>query len=162
MLEGDLETYQKIFTEIIPFKVRNFHFLFLLLLLLLFCIRVFFYGHWRLTGQQWKGGDHFLMHSTTSTRSRTLRHLFATLQVRWLSHIFNRNTCISQTATHGDFPTLSNYHLIDWWCKVCFSLFTCWFDTRFCYSNLDTGNQWTRTRIDYHPGITSKPTNQMC
>ena len=29
-----------------------------------------------------KGGDHLLFHSTTSTRSRTFRHLFATLHVR--------------------------------------------------------------------------------
>ena len=28
----------------------------------------------------------------------------------------------------------------------------------FCYSNLDTGNRWTRTRIDYHLCITSEPT----
>ena len=56
-----------------------------------FSIRVFFDGHLRLTGQQGKGGDHFLLHPTTSTRSRTFRHLFITLHVRWLSHIFNRN-----------------------------------------------------------------------
>ena len=31
----------------------------------------------------------------------------------------------------------------------------------FCYSNLDTGNWWTRTHIDYHPCITSEPTNQL-
>ena len=31
----------------------------------------------------------------------------------------------------------------------------------FCYSSLDTGNRWTRTHIDYHPCITSEPTNQM-
>ena len=64
-------------------------------------------------------------------RSRTLRHLFATLHVRWLSHIFNRNACIYQTATRWDFTTLSNYHLIDWCCEVNFSLFTWWFDTKF-------------------------------
>ena len=29
----------------------------------------------------------------------------------------------------------------------------------FCYSSLDTGNQWTWTCIDYHPCITSEPTN---
>ena len=86
-----------------------------------FLIRVFFHGHWRLTGQQ----------TTTSTRSRTFRHFFATLHVRWLSHIFNRNACICQTATRWDFPTLSNYHLIDWCCEVCFNLFTWWYDTRF-------------------------------
>ena len=47
-----------------------------------FPIRVFFHGHWQLTGQQGKGGDHLLFHSSTSTRSRTFRHLFATLHVR--------------------------------------------------------------------------------
>ena len=41
----------------------------------------FLHSHWRFTGQQGKGGDH-LFHSTTSTRSRILRHLFATLHVR--------------------------------------------------------------------------------
>ena len=45
-----------------------------------------------------------LFHSTTSTRSRTFRHLFATLYVRWLSHIFNRNACIYHTATRWDLP----------------------------------------------------------
>ena len=59
----------------------------------------------------------------TSTPSRTFRRLFTTLQVRWLSHIFNRNACIYQTASRWDFTTLSNYHLIDWWSEVCFSLF---------------------------------------
>ena len=42
-----------------------------------FSIRVFFHGHRQLTGQQGKGEDHLLFHSTTSTRS----------------HIFNRNAC---------------------------------------------------------------------
>ena len=40
-----------------------------------FSIRIFFHGHWRLTGQQGKGGDYLLFHATTSTRSRTFRHL---------------------------------------------------------------------------------------
>ena len=57
-----------------------------------------------------------------STRSRTFRQLFATLHVRWLSHIFNRNACIYQTATRWNFTTLSNYHFIDWWCEVSYPL----------------------------------------
>ena len=57
-----------------------------------FSIRVFFHGHWRRAGQQRKGGYHLLFHSTTSGRSWTFRHLFATLHVRWLSHIFNRSS----------------------------------------------------------------------
>ena len=91
----------------------------------------FYHGHWRLTGQDWKGEDHFLLHSTTSSRSRTLRHLFATMHGRWLSHIFNRNPCIYQIATWWEFTALWNYHLIDSWCEVSFSFFTWWFDTRF-------------------------------
>ena len=69
-----------------------------------FSIRVCFHGHRRFTGQQGKGGNHFLSHSTTSTDSRIFRHLFATLHVRWLSHIFNRTTCIYQTATRWNLP----------------------------------------------------------
>ena len=44
-----------------------------------FSIRIFFHRHWRFTGQQGKGGNHLLFHPTNSTRSQTLRHLFATL-----------------------------------------------------------------------------------
>ena len=46
-----------------------------------------------------EGRDHFLFHSTTSNRSRTFRHWFTTLHIRWISHIFNRATCIYQTAS---------------------------------------------------------------
>ena len=82
--------------------------------------------HWWFTGQQGKGGDHLLFHSTTSTRSRTLRHLFATLHVKWLSRIFNRNACVYQAATRWDLPLyLPDCYsmkiaiwLIDWWCNV--------------------------------------------
>ena len=77
------------------------------------------------TGQQGKGGDHLLFHSTTCTLSWTFRNLFATSQVRWLSHIFNRNACIHQTATRWDLPP--NYNLIDW-SDVDFRSFACWFD----------------------------------
>ena len=41
-----------------------------------------------------EGRGPFLFHSTTSTRSRTSRDLFATLHMRWLSHAFNRTACI--------------------------------------------------------------------
>ena len=51
-----------------------------------------------------EGGDHLLFHSTTSTRSRTFRYLFATLHVRWLSHIFNHTASIYQTTTRCDLP----------------------------------------------------------
>ena len=70
-----------------------------------------------------EGGDHRLFHSATSTGSRTLRHLFATLHARWLSRIFNRNACVYQTTTRWDLPSYRiTVWLIDWWCNVC--LFT--------------------------------------
>ena len=99
----------------------------------------FFYRHWRFTGQQGKGGDHLLFHSTTSTRSRTFRHLFATLHVRWISRIFNRNACIYQTATWWDLPPFRiTIWVIAWWCNVC--LFTWWIDIRFLLQRFDIGN----------------------
>ena len=110
----------------------------------------FLHRHWRFTGQQGKGGDYLLFHSTTSTRSRTLRHLFFTLHVRWLSR---------QTATRWDLPPYRiTIWVIDWWCNVC--LFTWWIDTRFLLLRFDIGNRWISTRIDYNPCITSEPTNQ--
>ena len=110
--------------------------------------------HWQFTGQQGKGGDHLLFHSTNSTRSQTLRHLFATLHVKWLSRIFNRNACVYQTATRWDLlPYLPDCYsmkitiwLIDWWCNVC--LFTWRIDIRFLLQQSDIGNRWIWTRID--------------
>ena len=52
-----------------------------------------------------EGRGAILFQSATSTRSRTLRHLFTTLNVRWLSHIFNRNACIYQIATRWGLPS---------------------------------------------------------
>ena len=84
----------------------------------------------------------------------------AQFHVRWLSHIFNCTyllylpDCYSMRLT-----TLSNYHLTDW-CDVNLNLFTWRFDSRFLWQQFETGKRWTRTRIDYHPCITSEPTNQ--
>ena len=80
--------------------------------------------------QQGKEGDHLLFLSTTSTRPQTLRHLFATLHVRWLSRIFNRNACVYQIATRWDLPPYRiTIWLINWWCNIC--LFTWWIVSRF-------------------------------
>ena len=100
-----------------------------------FSIRVFFYGHWRLTGQQRNGGDYFLFHSTTSTRSRTFTLLFATLHVRWLTHIFNRRLYLPDCYSMR-FTTLSNYHLIDLWCEVSFCLLVLFLFLLFIYLKL--------------------------
>ena len=76
-------------------------------------------------GQQGKGGDHFLFHSTISTRSQTFRHLFETLHVRWLSHIFNRTTCIYQTADRWDLPP---YWITIWLIDEVTLIFLCLLD----------------------------------
>ena len=126
-----------------------------------FPIRVFFHRHGLFTEKQGKGEYHLLFHSTTSICSRTLRHLFATLHVRWLSRIFNRNACVYQTASRWDLPPYQiTIWLIDWWCNVC--LFTWWIDSRFSLQQFDIVNQWIWTLIDYHPSIISKLTNQVC
>ena len=127
-----------------------------------FSIRVFFHGHWLLKGRQGKGGDNILLHSTTSTRLRTFRHLLASLHLGWLSHIFNRTACIYQTGTRWDLPP---YWITIWLSDdvtLSFCLITCWFDPRFFLQFFETGNRWIRTRSDYHPCITSGPTNQVC
>ena len=129
---------------------------------LFFSIRVFFHGHWRLTGQQGKGGDHLLFRSTTSTRSQTFRHLFGTLHVRWQSHIFNRTACIYQTATRWDLPP---YRITIWLIDDMTLVFVCLLDDLilvFLLQQFKKGNWWTRTRVDYHPDVTSEPTNQVC
>ena len=48
--------------------------------------------------------------------------------------------------------------LIDWWCNVCF--FAWWFDPRFLLQQFDMGNRWIWAGVDYHPCISSEPTNQ--
>ena len=96
-----------------------------------FSIRVFIHGHWQPIGQQRKGGDHLLFHSTSSTRSRTFRHIFATLHVRWLSHIFNRTPCIYQTATRWHLPPC---RITIWFPDDVMLIFVCLLG--FCYNNV--------------------------
>ena len=100
-----------------------------------FSIRIFFTDTDDSQDSRGREGIIFLFHSTTSTHSRTLRHLFATLYVRWLSRIFNRNACFYQTATRWDLPPYRiTIWVIDWWCN-----FVCLFDELilgFCYSDL--------------------------
>ena len=118
---------------------------FIRLATIFFSVRVFFHRDWRFTGQQEKEEDHLLFHSTTSTCSRTLRHLFATLHVRWLSRIFNRNACVYQTATRWDLPPyqITTIWLIDW--LIDDAMFVCLLDELI----LGVWNRWIWTRIDY-------------
>ena len=60
--------------------------------------------------------------------------LFATLHVRWLSRIFNRNACVYHTASRWDLPP----HQITIW-MIDDAMFVCLLDALilgFCYSDL--------------------------
>ena len=93
--------------------------------------------------------------SRITTCSRTFRYLFATLHLKWLSGIFNRNS-----FNRWDLPPYwITIWLIDCWCNVC--LFTQWFDSRFLLHQFDMGNRWIWTRIDCHSCITNEPINQV-
>ena len=125
-------------------------------------MRFFFHQQWQLTGQQWKGEDHPLFHSTTSTPSWTFSYLFATLHVRWLSHIFNHNACIYQTGSQWNLPS---YWITFWLINDVMLIFICLLIDMildFVTAIIHMRNWWTQTRIDYHPCITSELTNQVC
>ena len=101
---------------------------------------------------QGNGGNHLLFHSTTSTCSRTFRHLFATLHERWLSLLI----------APWDLPP---YRITIWLIDETLSFFVCLHDDlilAFLLQQFEAGNRWIRTRINYHPScITSEPTNRV-
>ena len=111
------------------------------------------------TTEEGRGPSLFL--SPTSARSRTFRHLFETLHVRLLTCIFNRIACNYQTATRWNLPL---YWITIWLIddgmiiSVCFAR---WFVSRFLLQQLNMGTRWVGTHIEYHPCISSEPTNQV-
>ena len=144
-----------------PRKIRSSFYFLCFTKNLFFSIRVFFHRHRRFTEHHTTASEGRVFQSSTSIRSRTFRHLFATLHLRWLSHIFNCTACIYQTATRWDLPP---YRITIWLIDdvtLGFCLITCWFESRFL-QQFETGKRWIRTRIDYHPCLKSEPTNQVC
>ena len=78
-------------------------------------------------------------------------------------HIFSIATLVFTRLLLGEI--LPPYQITIWMIDDVQFVLVCLLDDLilgFCYSNLDTGNRWARTRIDYHPCITSEPTNQVC
>ena len=126
-----------------------------------FSVRVFFHGQRQLTGQLGKGRDHICIpfyHFHPLTNIQTFICNFA---CEMIITYFNRTTCIYQTATQWDLPP---YRITIWLIDDVKLVFVCLLDDLilgFCFSNLNTGNRLTQTRIDYHPCISSKPTNQV-
>ena len=105
-----------------------------------FSIRIFFHRHWRLTGQQGKGGDHLLFHSTLPPAHE---HSDIYLQLcMWDDyHIFLIAPLVFTRLLLDEiyqFTTLSNTIWLTDDVTLSFCLFTWWFDSSFffCYSNL--------------------------
>ena len=78
-------------------------------------------------------------------------------------HIFNRTACIYQTTIRWVFPP---YRMTIWSIDdVTLVFLVCLRNgliLAFLSQQSETGNRWTQAPIDYHPYITSEPTNQVC
>ena len=81
-------------------------------------------------------------------------------------HTFNCTACIYQTATRWDLPPyLPPYRITIWLIDDVMIAFVCLHDDLVLdvlLQQSEMGNRWIQTRIDYHPCITSEPTNQLC
>ena len=124
-------------------------------------IRVFFHRHWRFTGQQGKGGDHLFFHSTTLPSHE---HWDIYLQLcMWDDyHVFLIAALVFTRLLLDEI-----YHLIElpFDRLIDDAMFVFLLDELilgFWYSNFDMGIRWIWARLDYHPCITSEPTNQVC
>ena len=110
-----------------------------------FSITIFFHRNWRLTGQDWKGEDHFLLHSYPPTHKHSDIHLQLCMWDGY--HIFLIATLVFTRLLLDE--NLPPYGITIWLIDdVKFVLVSLLDDSilGFCYSNLDTGNRWTRTR----------------
>ena len=126
-------------------------------------IRVFFHVHWRLTWQQGKGGDHFY---PTLPLSPAHEHSDIYLQLCiWDDyHIFLIARLVFTRLLLDEIYHL-DYRVTIWLIDDVTLVFVCLRNDSilaFFLQQLETGNRWTRTRIDYHLCITTEPTNQAC
>ena len=76
---------------------------FSLFVLFFFPIRVFFHRHWRFTGYHSRGWEGTIFYSTIPL-PLAYENLLATLHVRWLSRICNRDAYIYLIVTRWDLP----------------------------------------------------------
>ena len=86
-----------------------------------FSIKIFFHGHWRLTGQRGRKGNIFYFTLLLPPTQKHSDIYFATLHVRWLSHISNRTARIYQVATQWDLPP----YIITIWLIYVMLIFVC-------------------------------------
>ena len=125
-----------------------------------FSIRVFFSRHWRFRGQQRKGGDHlyyFLLLSPAHNHS----DIYLQLYKRDDYHIFSFVSLITTKLLLDEIYHFTELHLD-------LLMMECWLGFMldrlflgFLLQRFEIQNQWIWTRIDHHPSITSKATNQM-
>ena len=122
----------------------------------------FFHGYWQLTGQQEKGGYLLLLHSSTSLASAH-EHSDIYLQLcTWDDYhiLFHCTACIYQTTTRWDLPP---YRATIWLVDDAMLIFVCLLVDlilRFVTAIWHERNRWTRTRVEYHSYITTKPINR--
>ena len=126
-----------------------------------FSIRVFLHRHWLFTREQERRRDHLLFQFIISTCSRTFRHSFEVLYMRWLSCNFNRIVCVYQAVTRWNIPP---YWITIWLIDDAILVFVCLLDDlilNFCYSNLThkTGGFELALTITFE--FQAKPTNQL-
>ena len=79
-----------------------------------------------------------------------------------IKYFLNRTTCIYQAATRWDLPP---YRITIWLIDDVTLVYVCLSDDlilAFLLQQFETGNRWIRAHIDYHPCITSEPSNQVC
>ena len=124
--------------------------------LFFFSIRVFFHKHWRLTGQQGKGGTIFY---SALPLPPAPEHSDIYLQLcMWDDyHIFNRTACTYQTATRWD---LQPYWITIWLIDYVTLVFVCLrvnLIVDFCYSNLKRETGGLELASTLHPCIISEP-----
>ena len=128
---------------------------------LFFSIKVFFHRHWRLTGQQGREGTIFY---STLPLPPAHEHWDIYLQLcMWDDyHVLLIATLVFTTLLLDGI-----YHLIELpFERLIDDAMFVWlldeFILGFLLQRFDIGNRWIWTCIDYHPCITSEPTNQVC
>ena len=118
-------------------------------LVFLFSIRVFFTD--TDFSQDSRGRERTIFYSTLPLPpAHEHRDIYLQLCMWDDYHVFLIATLVfTRLLLDEIYCTLSNYHLIDWWCNVC--LFTWWIDSRFFVTAIWHGKPVDWTRIDYHP-----------
>ena len=130
-------------------------------IIIIIIIRVFFHGHWPLTGQQGEGEEDLFYYTLPFPPAH--EQTFILQLCTWDDyHMFLIAALVFTKLLIDEIYHLnqSPIDLLMMW--GWFFLFTCWFDSKFLLQLFDTGNRWNWTCIDYHACVTSEPTKLVC